>query len=166
MADLRSSRHLGAWLFILLIFLAGVERRLAEVALEDLPSESGLLSVDTLEGEEMTVRLVAVVESDVQTVDGPSLLVEVLAPSGTGRLLSFAVRGSSPRAPPTHVLETTTSRSLLTRDAPPRRERAWGKETSAPGHVWDLWNPAASIGVASGSPASGAYGSSAGAPRA
>jgi len=166
MTDLRSSRRLGALLFILLIFLAGVERRVAEVALDDLPSESGLLSVDTLEGEEMAVRLVAAIESDVPTVDGPLRLVEVLAPSAAGRLLSFVVRGSSPRAPPTHVVETSPSRPLLTRDAPSHLERVWGKETFTPGHVWHLWNPPTSIRVDSGSPASGAHGSPAGAPRA
>lgn len=60
-----------------------------------------MVSTDTVEGEELTARLVAVAESDVPTVDAPRMLVrESVPPGAPEHLLPFAVRGSSPRAPP------------------------------------------------------------------
>ena len=65
---LRGTRRIGIPLFIALLFLAGAERRLAEIHLNLRASGPILESDDTLDGDEVRVRLVALNDDKPPTI--------------------------------------------------------------------------------------------------
>jgi hypothetical protein len=110
-SGLRRARQLGVWLFLVLALLAGAERRVAEAVIDAVPSGTSLLSTDSVDGEEMRVRLIVVAETFVPRVETPQILItESVPPRVRERILPFGARGRSSRAPPFSASSTSTSR--------------------------------------------------------
>ena len=65
---LRGTRRIGIPLFVALLLLAGAERRLAEIHLNLRGGGPTLESDDTLDGDEVRVRLVALNDDKAPTV--------------------------------------------------------------------------------------------------
>ena len=113
-SQLRVFRRLGVWMFLALCLVGGEERRFAEAMIDALPSGAYFLNAESVDGEEMIIRFVALAETDIPTVDELRVLVtDSVPPRVPERLLLFAVRGASPRAPPGLSSSTPESRPLM-----------------------------------------------------
>jgi hypothetical protein len=101
----RRSRAAGAWLFLLLLSLVALERRLAEAHYNLRSAAPGVESADALDGDEIRVRLVVLNDDKV-----PSLPIagSVLAPrtvvTRTPRVDRVPLGRPAPRGPPPPVL--------------------------------------------------------------
>lgn len=101
LARLRGHRCLGVGFFIALILLVCVERRLAEIHYNLRSADPGLESTDSLDGDEIRVRLVVVKDDCLPTLSenaGGLVFVAVSHPLEQPRFEPFG--WPEPRAPP------------------------------------------------------------------
>jgi hypothetical protein len=94
-------RTVVAWLFVALILLSAAERRMAEAHLNDQSSAPGIESNDTLDGDEIRVRLVLLGDAVVPTVARVTQRLELTeSPRRVSSRLHVVREARRPRAPP------------------------------------------------------------------
>jgi hypothetical protein len=91
----------GVWLFIGLLFLVAVERRLSEAHFNLRSAAPGLESADALDGDEIRVRLAVLNDDKLPSLpDAGSVLVSAVVHASTPRLDRVPLGRPAPRGPP------------------------------------------------------------------
>ena len=101
LASLRRHARAGTWLFVLLLCVVAVERRLAEAHFNLRSSATGLESQDVLDGDEIRIRLVVLNDEQrpVLPADSTALAFEI-ALAVTPHPDCIALGRPAPRGPP------------------------------------------------------------------
>jgi hypothetical protein len=101
LATLRRYARAGTWLFVLLLLLVAVERRLAEAHFNLRSSAVGLESQDVLDGDEIRVRLVVLNDDHPPVLPAVSTTPAIdVVPVVSPRPDCIALGRPAPRGPP------------------------------------------------------------------
>jgi hypothetical protein len=97
----RRHARAGTWLFVALLALVAVERRLSEIHYNLRSSEVGLESQDSLDGDEIRVRLVVLNDDSPPAVPAVTAAAATdVAPVASPRPDCVALGRPAPRGPP------------------------------------------------------------------
>lgn len=94
-------RLAGAWIFVALVLLVGLERRLSEAHHNLRSWATGVERADALDGDEIRVRLVILNDDKLPSLsDTGSVLLAGLVPASAPRLDRVPLGLGAPRGPP------------------------------------------------------------------